>query len=387
VDDDTASRMVLKEYSKTWGCICEEAANKKRAMEKLESSGLHPFDVALIHMQLEKTEGEALATKIRNIPDHSGLILILLYSVGEKGDVERLQSIGVEGYLPKPVDAELLFDCITMSMAMKQDGAHGVVTQHLLKENRKKQYPILLFEPGRVNRNLARNILIRSGYTVEVVENENQALAAFETGRFHLVLAGTAADEPGPDEFITRIRSIEKQKGFEKAALLVMAECTGDIETAAKGADECIAKPLNTDHLLAAIERHTCRKQSHSALNGRGADKNLIFNHVPALERAMGDREFLEMVVHEFVNALPEKIRVIKSNFEKKDMAGLVQKVHSLRGSASTIGADAVSAAALELEKAGDVGDMETFFKKIQRLEDEFQRFVAHVDTMDWSNL
>lgn len=391
VDDDAASRMIMREFAKSWGCVCDEAANIHRAMEKLEPAGQarHVFDVALIHMQLEGTKGEALATRIRNNSDYSGMILILLYSNGEKGDVERLKAMGVEGYLPKPVDADLLFDCITTAMALKEDkaGSGLIITRHFLNENRKQRHPVLLFEPGIVGRKIVRNVLTQSGYAVEVAETKKEMLDDFETGRFNMVLLGASAGDPGPDEIISKIRSIEKTKGFEKTTLLLMTQCPDDKNTAADGVDEIIVKPAPADHLLAVIEKWARQKQNPFAIKEKDSDKTRIFNHGPALERAMEDKDFLLMVVNEFIKTLPEKISAIEKNFEEKDMVGLTQKAHSLRGSASTIGADAISAAALELEKAGDIGDMNAFLKKIQRVKDEFQKFTTHINTMDWSGL
>jgi len=392
VDDDAASRMIMREFAKSWGCVCDEAANIHRAMEKLEPAGQarQVFDIALIHMQLGGgAQGEVLATRIRNNACYSAMILILLYSTGERGDIERLKSIGVEGYLPKPVDADLLFDCITTAMALKEDkaGSGLIITRHFLKENRKQRHPVLVFEPGSVSKKIVRNVLTQAGYAVEVAETKKEMLDDFETGRFTMVLLGTSPDDPGPDEIISRIRLIEKTKGFEKTTLLLMTQCPDDKNTAADGVDEVIVKPSPASQLLAVIEKWTRHKPNPFAVKERDADKTRIFNYGQALERAMEDKEFLFMVVNEFIKTLPEKISAIEKNFKDQDMTGLTQKAHSLRGSASTIGADAISAAALELEKAGDTGDMNAFLKKIQQVKDEFQKFTTHINTMDWSGL
>ncbi len=389
VDEDEASRLVLRELSKSWGCVFDEAASLNRALEKLQPPGQthHLFDVALIHMQLDGTKGETLAAQIRNIPELSEMILIFLYSTGKKGDVERLKAIGVQGYLPKPVDADLLFDCITTAMAMKGDEAGVVITRHFLKENKKQRHSILLFESGLVNRKIVQNVLIRSGYAVAVSETWERTLQEFETGRFNVVLTGTPPKELKHDEILQRIRDIERKRGFEKTALIMMTERAIDTDTAADGVNDYITKPVNADLLLSVIEKWTRQKRTSSSEKEKDLDKTRIFNHGPALERAMEDKEFLEMVVNEFIRTLPGKILAVEEDFEKKDMAGLIQKAHSLRGSASTIGADAICAAALELEKAGDIGDMEVFLKKIQGVKEAFGKFSAYINTMNWSDL
>lgn len=278
VEDDAASRAILKEFAKSWGCSWDEAASKERALEKLSSTHSQEFDVALIHMQLEKNQGEVLAGHIRNTPQHSGMTVILLYSEGKKGDVERIQSVGVQGYLPKPVDADLLFACITTAMASKNNSPGVVITRHFLKEIQKQRSPVLLFEPSLVNRKIALGILTHSGYRVELAKTESQALTAFEKGCFNLVLMGN-------EQLIQPLREIEKKRGFKRGALLVMTEAADNLAT--EGVDEWIKKPLMAGHLISVIEKHNRLSLNHYTVKRISPDDIQIFNHGPALERAM----------------------------------------------------------------------------------------------------
>ncbi len=267
VDDDAVSRMVIRGMAGAWGCSCEEAAGAQRALEKIESTedNGRVFDAVLIHMQPDDTAGEMLAAEIRKKTNLDQMVVIMLYSAGKPGDAERLQAAGADGYLPKPIDADLLFESLTTALAFKENRIRRMITRHSLREIRKQ---------------------------------------------------------------------------FSDTA--------------------------NTVHHWAGTP---------------------VFNIEPVLERAMGDMEFLEMVVNEFVRTLPEKVSAIRQCIDEHNLAGLTQKAHSLRGSGATMGAKRLSAAARKVEQAGDSGDLEAAESGIREVEEEIREFVSHVKTINWSSL
>lgn len=267
VDDDAVSRMVIRGMAGAWGCVCEEAAGMERALEKIESylDNDRLFDAVLIHIQPDDTAGEMPVAEIRKKTNLDQMVVIMLYSVGKPGDAERLHAAGADGYLPKPVDADLLFEVLTTALAFKKNRIRRMITRHSLREIRKQ-----LSDPGIMKNNMA----------------------------------GTS-----------------------------------------------------------------------------------VFNIEPVLERAMGDMDFLEMLVNEFVRTLPEKVAAIRQCIADRNMACLTQKAHSLRGSGATMGAKRLSAAARKVEQAGDSGDMEAAESGILEVEEEIREFVSLVKTINWSCL
>lgn len=388
VDDDASNRLIIKEFMNTWGCVQDEAASAKRALEKLNPSGQAgpKFDIVLISMQMMGTDGEILAKQIRSNPDFSKMILIMLSSMGKRGDVDRLKEIGVQGYLPQPVDALLLFDCIATAMAMRGQASKEIITRHFLKENKKQRFQILLVEAGIVIRKIVKNILIKYGYPVEIAEDRIQTQEAFKTGRFNMILMEADPHDLQSVETIKLLREIEKKNGLEKIIILVMTSYRVD-QKGSDDVDEYIFKPITADILLGKIEKWIQKIQDRPGRTDRGVHKGNVFNFEAALERAMDDKSLLEMVINEFIKSLPEKLAAMKEAVLNQDSSALTQKANSLRGSASTIGADMMSAAALELEKAGDVGDPEPMHEKFMLLESEYQTFIAHVKTMNWSGI
>ncbi len=388
VDDNVANRLVIKELLRKWGCLFEEAASGSRALEKINAADdqQKSFDIALIDMMMPGMDGETLATQIRQDNDH--LIIIMLFSQGKRGDVERLSKIDVQGYLPKPIKPSLLHNCITMAIAMKEIGRSQVITQHFLLENKKHQVKILLVEPGLVNRKVVKNILERSGFNVEIAGQKEKALAEFQSGGFKIVLCETNSFDDEYINFLESFRNIEKEKKFENSIILVMTDYKNGHEENLV-VNDYISTPVSSKELLVIIEKWVKKDK------GKGqpvapisiVENDVLFDFDSALERAMDDLEFLELIVNEFIKSVPEKLDKIRDSIANMDNKVLTITAHSLRGSAANIGAENMIPKAMELEKKADVGELDGILVIVDALGNEFERFKDHIETIKWSNL
>lgn len=393
VDNDAAHRLIVKEFLKSWGCLFEETVNATLALEKLKSaqqSG-QPFDIILVDMQLPGMNGEDLAGQIREHSKLSRSLIIMLAAMGKRGDVNRLNTIGVQGYLPKPTQAPLLFDCITMALAMSRQKRKEVITRHFIKENQKQQFQILLIDSVRVNQKIVKNILEKSGYTLKISQTSQGAVDAFIIDPFKMVLIEDHSDVQ-PLETIKKLRQIEQDQARFAARIILITE-RNERQDSPAGCDGTISKPFTSDNLLMTIEHWM------DLVMEEGRGKSLfqraeefkkskdLFDIVAALERAMDDKDFLKTLVEEFINSFPGKLDILESSLRDNDFKTFIQRIYSLRSSALNIGSNSISAVALELEKCGDVGDIATAEKLLKRLGKSVQEFKSHIETIDWSRV
>ncbi|MFZ0483710.1 MAG: ATP-binding protein, partial [Desulfobacterales bacterium] len=111
VDDNATNRHVLREQLKSWGCRFDEASGGEEALRKMrqESDDHRPFDIAILDMQMPGMDGETLGQKIKQNSDLKNTILVLMTSIGKRGDAKRLEQIGFVGYLTKPVKQSQLY--------------------------------------------------------------------------------------------------------------------------------------------------------------------------------------------------------------------------------------------------------------------------------------
>jgi CheY-like chemotaxis protein/HPt (histidine-containing phosphotransfer) domain-containing protein len=410
VDENITDRRVLKSFILDWGCLYDEASTQETALEKLMASKSHEctFDIVLLNMDLPGMGGESLVEKINALPGTGDLLMVMLASVGKKGDVERLKKIGVHGYLPKPIKPQELYDCIATGFAVKKLGQDEMITRHVLRENKKQHVKILLVEPGRVNREIVLNICGKSGYRIKAKTETNLAMEAFKTGRYNLILLDM--DAPDRQKLIHAIRQYERQGNKRAVSIIAMTDRSMPDQSMPDqsitdkpmenenfpGANvaDCLSKPLTPERLLASIETWTWKNEDFLRNHVGGYSrmksqkkKGIVFNMKAALDRAMDDKAFLEMLVIEFVGSLPNRIDAIRNAVLKKDLNAVIITAQSLKGSSANMGADMILAVTQAIETMGEEGDLSVVENRITQLVNEASRFKEHVTTIKWDEI
>ncbi len=79
-------------------------------------------------------------------------------------------------------------------------------------------------------------------------------------------------------------------------------------------------------------------------------DGVLVFDYETALDRMMGDTEILHAVLEEYLRAIPEQIKDLRSALEKLDQEVIHRAAHSIKGASLNVGADVIAAIARDLE-------------------------------------
>ncbi len=93
----------------------------------------------------------------------------------------------------------------------------------------------------------------------------------------------------------------------------------------------------------------------------------------------MGDKPFLEMLLGEFINNLPEQVDSLRTALDKKDVKALTEQAHTLKGASANLSADRISAAALQLELIGREGNLSEGEHKLCELGDEVNRLKEYI--------
>lgn len=134
VDDHEVNRRILLELSEGWKVRAEAAESGEEAlmmMKKAKEAG-DPYQIAILDYQLPNMDGEDLSNLIKTDRSLADTSLILLTSMGMRGDAGKFQEIGFDAYLVKPARAAVLLDTISTvwlnrSRGQRQD---SIITQH-----------------------------------------------------------------------------------------------------------------------------------------------------------------------------------------------------------------------------------------------------------------
>ena len=103
------------------------AGNGQEALDALQSG---QFDLVFMDIQMPVMGGEAATTVIRRRERTTGghIPIIAMTAHALKGDREKYLAYGMDGYLPKPISREALFDTIDEVLALPAVPSDAVAT-------------------------------------------------------------------------------------------------------------------------------------------------------------------------------------------------------------------------------------------------------------------
>jgi PAS domain S-box-containing protein len=266
VDDNATNCQVLQEMLASWHMAPQAVNGGPRAIAELSRAldAGDPFRLLLLDLQMPDIDGFQVARQVKAQPWGQNLPILLLTSVGQKGDGSRCQQAGIDGYLLKPVKQDDLLDAICLSLGGSQPKSPQLITRHSISEARRR-LRILLAEDNPINQKLAVTLLQKRGHQVIVAADGTQAVAAAGREAFDLILMDVQM--PGMDglEATGAIRQMELKSGRHIPIIAMTAHAMkGDREKClAAGMDAYVSKPVKPAELFDMI-RDTLR------VHGRG---------------------------------------------------------------------------------------------------------------------
>lgn len=112
VDDSVSIRKQVRAILEKQGYDVREAGNRIGMLNKLEEYGV-PVTLVIMDLSLNAEHGFDLVRTLRETPGHSELPVIILTETADRMTVLTAKSLGVSGYIVKPVTADILLERCT----------------------------------------------------------------------------------------------------------------------------------------------------------------------------------------------------------------------------------------------------------------------------------
>lgn len=401
VDDHPLNRRLLVETLGRWRVHADEAANGAAALALLQSAvrAGAAYDLALIDMEMPEMDGLSLTEGIRADPNTSQTRLIMLTSLRDRLDVATMRSAGIAACLVKPPREGRLYDGLVKVMAAATpSGAHEPASLAARLHSPSPSATasvslrILLAEDNLVNQRLALRQLRRLGHAADAVSNGQQVLQALERQTYDLLLLD--CQMPELDGYETA-RAIRKQEvpisgtaGTPRRPLQIIAMTANTMEgdrerCVAAGMDDYISKPVRLPDLEAALQRASERLTADLNLPSApsvaepGSDEetlNLSMLRSLSELNVPGETDaVVEMAELFFQSAFPLRDGLL-ATAAAGDLAGFARAAHSLKGSASGLGAQRLARLCAELEQSAKAGDLASVQRDVGAASSEFEK-------------
>ena len=395
VDDNATNREVLIEQFNAWGVRGEETPDGPSALQALclaRNAG-DPFRAAILDMQMPGMDGAELAKAIKGDETIRDTRLVLMTSLGQRGDARKMEGIGFSAYLTKPARHAELFGCLSAVLAGTATSrpAQPIVTRHTISELRRGAVRILLAEDNITNQQVALGMLKKLGLRADPVANGAEAVKALETIPYDLVLMDVQMPVMDGMEATQLIRDPQSVVLNHQIPIIAMTAhaMQGDREKYLNaGMNDYVSKPVSLQSLAEALERWLRReggneypisdKDSRTVKNvGRVPPHNEsvpIFDRPGIMSRMGDDEDLARKLVECFLDDIPKQILALRGYLEKGDSTSAERQAHTIKGASATLGGEALRAVALEIEKAGKAGEMEVIADRLPELDVQFDR-------------
>ena len=393
VDDEPVDRRVMVAMLEILGARPEVATSGPEAIFKsrLASQQGTPYDLVVLDTHMPGTDGFQTAQQL--LQSYPGQLCILMVTASaQSGDAQRCKTLGLPGYLTKPVTLQELRRVLGLHLpgvrARSAEGRHAPLELQGLR--------VLLAEDNPVNQTLAVRLLDKLGMQVTVAPNGQRAVQQWVQQSFDLILMDIMMPELDGIEATRTIRQWETREGRAATPIIAMTANAGRSDQDSyreAGMNGCVAKPANLERLEAEIrrvldvfvtERAAARPRisldslldsvqsvapaapaapqaaavHESETPGRTMSVNdtNLYDWNRAVEMLGGEDELLQSVLAMFLEELPGYLDTLKTDLENADAEGVGRTAHTLKGLLATFCADPAMQAAAVLEQQAKSG-------------------------------
>ncbi len=245
---------------------------------------------------------------------------------------------------------------------------------------------LLIAEDNVINQELMLAMFGKMGYTPVIANDGIDALNALRANSFDIVFLDVQMPRMNGLEtaghIVNEWAEISTNPVRPKLIALTANAMQGDRELClAAGMDDYISKPVSFDTLTRIIERWGNIDQPSTGQNISADTSTIEFDDQALLEIENISTTLPKRMINIFINEecrslVPKLHQAILDN----DAPQVEYLAHTLKGSSRTLGAKALSATCLELEIAGNKGQLEEADRLMQNIDRLLPTVITHLE-------
>jgi PAS domain S-box-containing protein len=340
------------------------------------------FDIAILSNEDVEMEGLALAHAIKSDSVISPPRLVVIAPLGRRLSTVMMHQAGISACLVKPLRQSRLLDCLCDVMSATGPvfaEAGGPTHAHVSM----KRVRVLVAEDNVVNQRVVVRQLRKLGFNADAVANGREVIDALERVPYDIVLLDCQMPEIDGYDTARRIHS-EGLKRFKSIPYLIALTANalpGDRERClSAGMNDYLTKPVRLESLEGVLQRALLKVRP--ALRERVAEaaESVIDTSIISGLRELsepGQTEPLREIVELFFKDAHPRLERMHSALEGKDFTALALAAHSLKGSASNLGAKRLAEWCATLEKRAKANDLTESANILLETVGEFHRVEA----------
>jgi CheY-like chemotaxis protein len=394
VDDNLVAQQIMTGMlqSLAWDCVTAESAEDALAMLR---DGLarspKPFDVIFLDWYMPGKDGLIMAEEMLQLCGNGERPLMIMVTANGRDLLNGQSEVHrdmLDGYLIKPVTSSMLYDAVAEASAVRTGAAPVQAVPKAGGLRRLNGMRLLVVEDNLINQQVADELLTREGAEVKLADNGQVAVDMLRehAKAFDLVLMDMQMPVMDGLQATHAIRNRLHQRELPIIAMTANAMASDREACLAAGMNDHVGKPFDLDHLVRTLLRwaggavrepsseevvlleNSKNEAENSIQISAGEQKSIEKSDLnapwpapdrvevtAALHRLGGDPVFFQRIVRHFCTDLqPQVVRIagLAQPFDTAALSGLAAALHTLKGTASTVGAFKLAAVAADAERS-----------------------------------
>ncbi|CAN7542869.1 response regulator [Acidovorax sp. LjRoot66] len=369
VDDSEQARQILSGLLASMSFAVTTAASGEEAIaaaRDADAAGL-PCEIAFLDWRMPGLDGFQTAAQLALLPHPPVPVIVTAH--GREEVFRELEKAGIALMLTKPVSPSQLFDTAIRALGGVQDA--GPTDRAALHRTRATDLGpirgarVLLVDDNDLNQQVGADLLGDAGLVVEVAENGQVALDMLQQrAAYDIVLMDMQM--PVMDG-LTATRHIRENPDWHKLPVLAMTAnaMSGDRDSClAAGMNGHVAKPIDPDELFSQLLQWVPARAGAPALapavsvSAEPALALEALTRIEGLDAAAGLRRVLgkpaayESLLRKFVAGQAAAAQNTSALLAAGQRQDALRAMHTLKGTAGTIGAAPLAQLAEVVEHA-----------------------------------
>jgi len=323
--------------------------------------------VVFIDWRMPGMDGIQTARSIRQLELAHPPLLVMVTAYGREEVLRDAEEAGIRDVLIKPVSASLLFDTLMQllggerldikpeaGVSRKMYPAAGLSALHGSR--------ILVVEDNEMNQEVARDLLVDVGATVDIANQGQEGVEKVMTHTYDAVLMDMQMPVMDGIAATKAIRRDSRHQSLPIIAMTANAMQKDQERCLAAGMNDYVTKPVDPDHLFKVLLKWIApehgRAEPLSAMpaprdDGLVLDLPVIngLDVEMGLRRVLGKRPLYHKLLHTFIQAQGTIVAEIESALRTGNRATAERLAHTAKGVSGNIGATVIEGLAAELER------------------------------------
>jgi two-component system sensor histidine kinase/response regulator len=373
VDDNPTSREILRDILESFTFEVSLAATGQEGITEIEKADQgKPFEMVIMDWKMPGMDGIEASKRIKEHPNLSHIPhVVMVTAYGREEVMQKAETIGLDGFLLKPVNPSVLFDTIIQAHGQEVSATSPLAQQQEEADEFEiiRGAKILLVEDNEINQQVAKEILEGAGLVVSLADDGREAVDKVGEDSYDAVLMDIQM--PVMDGYAAT-REIRKDEHFKDLPIIAMTAhaMAGDEDKSLQaGMNDHVTKPIDPDQLFSTLQKWIQSREDGATPRRQETTPELAdlaqptpeaeelpetlpgFELEAGLERLRGNKQLYRKLLIDFGTKYTETTEEIRRALEGKNLKEAHSLVHNIKGLAGNLAATRLQTAAVEMEK------------------------------------